>query len=207
MIVRAGLRRADVAARPRASTARSYAFSPRSRGAPPRERGAFWRACVRCGRSRRACWRGSAVAFSNEQHRRRYAEDRKHREEKLAANRAYRAAHRDRLNAERRDKWRSDADLRARHSGARLGRKYGLSRESTGGCSKRRTASAPSASCHPGERSASIIATRRDRCAGFCATNATPRWGCSATTAGACGRQAPMSTARAAVNARGNSPR
>ena len=36
MIVRAGLRRADVAARPRASTARSYAFSPRSRGAPPR---------------------------------------------------------------------------------------------------------------------------------------------------------------------------
>ena len=72
---------------------------------------------------------GSAVAFSNEQHRRRYAEDRKHREEKLAANRAYRAAHRDRLNAERRDKWRSDADLRARHSGARLGRKYGLSRD------------------------------------------------------------------------------
>ena len=71
----------------------------------------------------------SAVAFSNEQHRRRYAEDRKHREEKLAANRAYRAAHRDRLNAERRDKWRSDADLRARHGGARLSRTYGLSRE------------------------------------------------------------------------------
>ena len=72
---------------------------------------------------------GPAVAFSNEQHRRRYAEDRKHREEKLAANRAYRAEHRDRLNAERRDKWRSDADLRARHSGARLSRNYGLSRK------------------------------------------------------------------------------
>jgi len=72
---------------------------------------------------------GPAVAFSNEQHRRRYAEDRKYREEKLAGNRAYRAAHRDRLNAERRDKWRSDADLRARHGGARLGRNYGLSRE------------------------------------------------------------------------------
>jgi hypothetical protein len=70
-----------------------------------------------------------AVAFNNEQHRRRYAEDRKHREEKLAANRAYRAEHRDRLNAERRDTWRSDADLRARHRGARLGRTYGLSRE------------------------------------------------------------------------------
>ena len=69
------------------------------------------------------------MAFSNEQHRRRYAEDRKHREEKLAANRAYRAEHRDRLNAERRDKWRSDADLRARHSGAPLSRNYGLSRK------------------------------------------------------------------------------
>jgi Recombination endonuclease VII len=72
---------------------------------------------------------GSAVAFSNEQHRRRYAENRKHREEKLAANRAYRAEHRDRLNAERRDKWRADADLRARHGAARLSRTYGLSRE------------------------------------------------------------------------------
>jgi hypothetical protein len=72
---------------------------------------------------------GPAVAFSNEQHRRRYAEDRKHREEKLAASRAYRAAHRERLNAERRDKWRSDADLRARHGGARLTRNYGLSRD------------------------------------------------------------------------------
>ena len=72
---------------------------------------------------------GPTVAFSNEQHRRRYAEDRKHREKKLAANRAYRAAHRDRLNAERRDKWRSDAALRARHGGARLNRTYGLSRE------------------------------------------------------------------------------
>ena len=69
------------------------------------------------------------MAFSNEQHRRRYADDRKHREEKLAASRAYRAAHRERLNAERRDKWRSDAGLRARHGAARLGRTYGLSRE------------------------------------------------------------------------------
>jgi len=71
---------------------------------------------------------GPAVAFSNEQHRRRYAEDRKHCESKLSANRAYRAQHRDRLNAKRRDKWRSDAALRARHGAARLGRTYGLSR-------------------------------------------------------------------------------
>ena len=72
---------------------------------------------------------GSTVAFSNEQHRRRYAENRKHREDNLAASRAYRALHRDRLNAERRDKWRSDAALRERHGGARLSRDYGLSRD------------------------------------------------------------------------------
>ena len=60
---------------------------------------------------------------------------------------------------------------------------------STGGCSTSRMASAPSASCRPGARSASIIATRRDRCAGSCATSATPRSGCSATMSAACGRR------------------
>ena len=74
----------------------------------PRARG-FRRACMRCRADKTRVLAEPAVVFSNEQHRRRYVEDRKHREEKLAANRAYRAAHRDRLNAERRDKWRSDA--------------------------------------------------------------------------------------------------
>jgi len=47
------------------------------------------------------------VAFSNEQHRQRYAEDPSYRERKLAANRAYNAEHRDRLNELRREKWRA----------------------------------------------------------------------------------------------------
>jgi hypothetical protein len=103
-------------------------LAPLARCSAPRARGFLARLhAVRAVKTRVLA--GPAVAFSNEQHRRRYAEDRKHREEKLAANRAYRAAHRDRLNAERRDKWRSDAALRARHGAARLGRNYGLSRE------------------------------------------------------------------------------
>ena len=69
------------------------------------------------------------MAFSNEQHRRRYAENAKHREQKLAANRAYRAQHRERLNALWRDKWRSDAAYREQHARARLGKIYGLSAE------------------------------------------------------------------------------
>jgi hypothetical protein len=69
------------------------------------------------------------VAFSNEQHKRRYAENAKHREQKLAANRAYRAQHRERLNALWRDKWRSDAAYRKQHARARLGKIYGLSAE------------------------------------------------------------------------------
>jgi Recombination endonuclease VII len=69
------------------------------------------------------------VAFTNAQHRRRYAEDEKHRERKLAANRLYGAEHRDRLNAARRHKWQSDAEFRARHTSAQLARNYGLTRE------------------------------------------------------------------------------
>ena len=47
------------------------------------------------------------MAFSNEQHRQRYAGDPSYRERKLAANRAYNAEHRDRLNELRREKWRA----------------------------------------------------------------------------------------------------
>jgi hypothetical protein len=69
------------------------------------------------------------VAFSNEQHRKRYAEDSKHRENKLAANRAYRAEHRERLNALWRERWRASADYRERHAGTRRNKLYGLSAE------------------------------------------------------------------------------
>ena len=62
------------------------------------------------------------MAFTNEQHRKRYAEDAKHREKKLAGNRVYRVEHRERLNALWLERWRSDAL-------ARLARVYGLSSE------------------------------------------------------------------------------
>ena len=97
------------------------AFAPRARGGR--------RACVPGRADKTRVLAEPAVAFSNEQHRRRYAEDRKHREEKLAANRAYRAQHRERLNALWRDKWRSDAAYREQHARARLGKIYGLSAE------------------------------------------------------------------------------
>ncbi len=54
------------------------------------------------------------MAFSNEQHRQRYAQDPGYRERKLAANRAYHAEHRDRLNGRRQ---------------SRRGRTYGLTAE------------------------------------------------------------------------------
>jgi hypothetical protein len=61
-------------------------------------------------RARRAAGitaRTCAMAFSNEQHRERYAADATHRAHKLAANRAYHAEHRERLNGERRSRgWR-----------------------------------------------------------------------------------------------------
>ena len=69
------------------------------------------------------------MAFTNEQHRKRYAEDPEHRENKLAANRVYRAEHRERLNELWRDRWRSNAAYRERHALTRIGRLYGLSEE------------------------------------------------------------------------------
>ena len=201
VIVRAGLRRADVAARSRASTARSYAFSPRSRGAPPGEPGAFWRACMRCGRSRRACWRDWRWLSA-----RNSTGGDMPRIESIAKRSSPPAGPIARSTA-------IGSTRKGATSGARMppcahataprawaGIMASAAR-STGGCSRSRTASAPSASCHPGARYASIIATRRDRCAGSCATSATPRSGCSATIASACGRRPPMSIARAALNA------
>ena len=67
------------------------------------------------------------MAFTNEQHRKRYAEDPEHREHKLAANRVYRAEHRERLNTLWREKWQANAAYRERHALARIERLYGLS--------------------------------------------------------------------------------
>lgn len=72
---------------------------------------------------------GTCVAFTNEQHRKRYAEDPEHRERKLAVNRVYRAEHRERLNMQWRERWRANAAYRERHALTRIGRLYGLSEE------------------------------------------------------------------------------
>ena len=87
------------------------------------------RACGAAPGGQDARMAGTDVAFSNEQHRKRYAEDSKHRERKLASNRAYRAEHQERLNALWRDNWRSSAAYRERHAGTRRKTIYGLSAE------------------------------------------------------------------------------
>jgi hypothetical protein len=50
----------------------------------------------------------------SEQLRKRYAEDPKYRERKLAWNRAHRQKHREQINARARQKWRSDPEYRER---------------------------------------------------------------------------------------------
>jgi len=87
------------------------------------------RACGAAPGGQDARMAGTDVAFSNEQHRKRYAEDSKHRERKLASNRAYRAEHQERLNALWRDNWQSSAACRERHAGTRRKTIYGLSAE------------------------------------------------------------------------------
>jgi hypothetical protein len=69
------------------------------------------------------------MAFTNEQHRERYAQDEAHRKRKLADNRAWRTEHRDALNAAWSEKWRTDAAFRERKAAARRLRKYGLDAE------------------------------------------------------------------------------
>ena len=66
------------------------------------------------------------MAFTNEQHRKRYAEDPEHRERKLALGRAYQAGHRERLNVLWRKKWRTNAAFRDGRRARRWQRKYGL---------------------------------------------------------------------------------
>jgi hypothetical protein len=69
------------------------------------------------------------MAFTNEQHRERYAQDEEHRKRKLADNRAWRTEHRDALNAAWSEKWRTDPAFRERKISARRLKKYGLDAE------------------------------------------------------------------------------
>jgi hypothetical protein len=66
------------------------------------------------------------MAFTNEQHRKRYAEDPEYRERKLAENRVYREENREELNAQWYEKWMTDAAFREGRRARRL-MKYGLS--------------------------------------------------------------------------------
>jgi hypothetical protein len=66
------------------------------------------------------------MAFSNEEHRRRYAEDPEYRARKLAENRAWRTEHREKLNAQWFERWTTDAEFReGRRARYRL-KTYGL---------------------------------------------------------------------------------
>src|SRR6266581_3461712 len=70
------------------------------------------------------------MAFTNDQHRKRYAEDAEHRARKLAENKVWREEHREELIADWHEKWAADEEFRERRqatSRARLLKKYGLS--------------------------------------------------------------------------------
>ena len=182
-----------------ASTARSYASRPACTVSAPRARGFL--AWLRGGASGQdARVGGTAVAFSNEQHRRRYAEDRQaSRAEARRQPRLSRAAPRAAQRAVARQValgCRLSRAARACTPGQEL---WPQRASSTGSCSTSRTASAPSAGSRPGARSASIIATRRNACAGSCATSATPHSACSTRMSAACWRPWLISTAPAAL--------
>ncbi len=69
------------------------------------------------------------MAFSNKQHRKRYAEDPEHRARKLAENRTWRTEHREELNAQWSEKWSGDPEFRERRRARYRLRKYGLAPE------------------------------------------------------------------------------
>jgi hypothetical protein len=69
------------------------------------------------------------MAFTNEQHRQRYADDEEHRTRKLAANKVWRTEHSEELNAAWSERWRSDPAFRASKQAQRRLRKYGLTTE------------------------------------------------------------------------------
>jgi hypothetical protein len=69
------------------------------------------------------------MAFSNEEHRKRYAEDKEHRARKLAENKVWREEHREELIEDWHEKWATDDEFRQRQqakSRAKQLKKYGL---------------------------------------------------------------------------------
>ena len=69
------------------------------------------------------------MAFSNEEHRNRYADDPEYRARKLAENKAWREANREELIADWHEKWATDDEFRQRQqakSRTKQLRKYGL---------------------------------------------------------------------------------
>jgi hypothetical protein len=69
------------------------------------------------------------MAFTNEQHRQRYADDEEHRARKLAANKVWRTGHREELNVAWSERWHTDPEFRASKQAQRRLRKYGLTPE------------------------------------------------------------------------------
>ena len=69
------------------------------------------------------------MAFSNEQHRKRYAADPHFRARKLAENRAWRVEHREELNAQWYEKWSENAEFRELRRARYRKKKYGLGPE------------------------------------------------------------------------------
>ena len=69
------------------------------------------------------------MAFTNEQHRQRYADDKEHRARKLADNKVWRTEHSKELNAAWSERWRTDPEFRASKQAQRRLRKYGLTPE------------------------------------------------------------------------------
>jgi hypothetical protein len=69
------------------------------------------------------------MAFTNDQHRKRYAEDPEYRARKLAENKAWREEHREELIADWHEKWQTDDEFREYKRAKRrlrLLQKYGL---------------------------------------------------------------------------------
>lgn len=87
---------------------------------------------------------------SNEQSRKRYAEDPEYRERKLASNRAYSKEHREEINARVREKHASDPKIREKDQARSTARwrkfAYGLSAEDYDQMLSRQNGAAGSAS-------------------------------------------------------------
>ena len=135
------------------------------------------------------------MAFTNEQHRRRYADDKEHRARKLADNKVWRTEHSKELNAAWSERWRTDPEFRASKQAQRRLRKYGLTPEqyqrmvdeSNGLCMICKRAPARGLCIDHDHR------TKKVR--GLPCSNCNSGIGFSPTTRSGCGRQRTMWTA------------